>query len=171
MNPVQRSSIGNLKIVDFNISNRLKIVLEKNNVVYFSELIEMMNMKKLKTLKGVHKKSAAEITLFFSSFYYKSIKFYSLYDELRRAARKCEVTINFDSESFAKAVIPSCNSRFTDEKVFEKVKFVATEKFFKDKITIEDKFILDFIQEEKDRAALREKFGIPRKLYFKVHRI
>lgn len=162
-----KKPIDQLKIKDLKINKRIKTALKKNDIIYFSQIANL-NMLELKELQCIGKIFLDETSQLLSSVYFNSQKFYSLYDELRRIAKKNGAVRKFDSETLAKLLIPCCNSKVTDQEIFDKIKLIITEELFEEKVSIKDKFLFDFIEEEKERAVLREKFGITKRKYFKI---
>jgi len=154
-----------LKIIDFNLSIRVKNILTKNEIIYVSQLLKM-SPNDLMKFERMGKKSVDEIFQFFRSFYFKHESFIELSHELIKLNNN--PSIKFDSKILKKILLPCCDSKYTEQEIFDKIKFIITSELFKEKVNINKKLILDFIKEEINRSSLRKKYGITDELYYKV---
>lgn len=154
-----------LKIIDFNLSIRIKNILIENEIIYISQLLKMSTNDLMK-LERMGKKSVDEIFQFFHSFYFKHESFIKLSHKLIKLDNN--PVRKLDSEILKKKLLPCCDSKYTEQEIFDKIKFIITNELFKEKVNINNKLILDFIKEEINRNSLRKKYRITDELYYKV---
>lgn len=168
MENTNKVSLEKVKLIEFNLSTRIKKIFEENNIIYFSQLLKM-SMSDLSNLNRMGKKSIDELIEFIQVFVFWDEKLYDICQYFEKVVDENNSEIEIKREDIKKMFIQSCDLNLSNEEIVKRIKSSLDKEY--SGVKIRDSYLKRFVEGEKKRMSQRHSFGIRQEWIFEVEKI
>lgn len=167
MENINKVSLEKVKLIEFNLSTRLKNIFKDNDIVYFSQLLKM-SMSELIDLNRMGQKSINELMQFIQVFIFWDEKLNDICRYFDKGVAEDSNEIQIKKENIKKMLIQSCDLSVSNEEIVKRIKYNLNKDFG---TKIRDSYLKSFVETEKRRILQRNNFGIRQEWIFEIDKI
>lgn len=161
---ISKISLEKVKLIEFNLSTKIKNIFEENNIIYFSQLLKM-SMSDLTNLNRMERKSINELIQFIQVFIFWDEKLYNICRCFEKEVAESSDEIQLKRENVKRMLIQSCDLSLSNEEIVKRIKYNLNKDFG---VKVRDSYLKRFVETEKRRISQRDNFGIRQEWIFEI---